>query len=95
MFCRSGRGEEADEDYTKGLIVSFTAKKPEVADGANEEELTGGDEEEKLSREDIKGALCKYGTVRVSKLLYPNLRWLIVFFGLEGCCLWVQEINKY
>ena len=80
-YCRSGRGEEADDDYTKGLIVSFTVKKPKATDGANKEESAGGDDkkeesaggddkkEEKLSREDIKGALCKYGTVRVSKHL--------------------------
>ncbi|KAG0556175.1 hypothetical protein M758_11G030600 [Ceratodon purpureus] len=66
----NGRSQEnPEDDYTKGLIVSFAAKKigaadeaEKAADAADKEE--GGDEGEKLSREDIKGGLTKFGIIR-------------------------------
>jgi len=71
-FLRSGGQESTEDDYTKGLIVSFTAKRigasdetEKAADAADAADTEGGDEEEKLSREDIKGGLTKFGIIRV------------------------------
>lgn len=103
-FLRSGGQENTEEDYTKGLIVSFTAKRiggedetekaaeatEKVADetekaaeaaekvaeetaGEETEKVAeekaanteGGDEGDKLSREDLKSALVKFGIIRV------------------------------
>lgn len=71
------RHTDSEEDYQKGLIVSFTAKKigaldesekkaddEKVVEGEKPSEIESGDEE-KLSREDIKGALAKFGVIRV------------------------------
>lgn len=89
-FLRSGGQDNSEEDYTKGLIVSFTAKKiggedktekaaeetEKVTEEKSSEETEevaeekaadkeGGDEGDKLSREDIKSALAKFGIIRV------------------------------
>lgn len=96
-FLRSGGQENTEEDYTKGLIVSFTAKRiggedetektaeatekaaeatEKVAEETAGEETEkvaeekaanteGGDEGDKLSREDLKSALVKFGIIRV------------------------------
>lgn len=79
-FHRLEGGEEAEEGYTKGVIVSFTAKKTGVSNGAEKTEETtatateGADvEEDTLTREDIKGSLGKFGIVRVSLLLFSQL----------------------
>ena len=59
------------------MIVSFAAKKigaadeaEKAADAADKEE--GGDEGEKLSREDIKGGLTKFGIIRVGFLHHTH-----------------------
>jgi len=71
---RDSQPQEDNDEYTKGLIVSFTAKKIEAAvetekadgsDEAAEAAATEGGDEEKLSREDIKGVLTKFGVLRV------------------------------
>lgn len=90
-ILRKGEQENTEDDYTKGLIVSFTAKKvggsdepkkapepaetkaeeaaeatTEAADTKTEKATEGGDEDDKLTREDIKGGLAKFGIIRVS-----------------------------
>jgi hypothetical protein len=60
------------------LIVSFTVKKIGASDEAEKAaeaaDTEGEDEGEKLSREDIKGGLTKFGIIRVGLLHYtPRL----------------------
>ena len=79
-FFRSGGQDNPEDDYTKGLIVSFTAKKiggsDEAEKASDDAEKTsddaaadatteGGDGAGQLSREDIKGGLAKFGIIRV------------------------------
>jgi len=68
-FLRSGGREIAEDDYTKGLIVSFTAKQIGASDEtektAEAADTEAEDEGDKLSREDIKGGLAKFGIIRV------------------------------
>lgn len=72
---RDSQRQEDNGEYKKGLIVSFSAKKigaadeTEKADGSDETaeaaETEDEEEGEKLSREDIKAALAKFGIIRV------------------------------
>lgn len=58
------------------MIVSFTSKKIGASDEAEKPaeaaDIEGGDEGEKLSREDIKGGLTKFGIIRVGLLRFSQ-----------------------
>lgn len=67
---RNGRSESTEDDFTKGLIVSFTAKRigasdetEKAAEAAEAADTEGGDGDQ-LSREDIKSGLTKFGIIR-------------------------------
>lgn len=70
------RSESTEDDFTKGLIVSFTAKRigasdetEKAAEAAEAADTEGGDGDQ-LSREDIKSGLTKFGIIRVG--LHPH-----------------------
>jgi hypothetical protein len=88
-YFRADAAESTDDDgFTKGLIVSFVAKTAGPSGTENTEEAvpTEGAQaaEEELTREAIKGALAKFGVIRVclhSEATHSFLSGTVVSFG--------------
>jgi hypothetical protein len=68
---QSQKQEDTEEEIKKGVIVSFTAEKIGASDETEKATETEGedkDKEGKLSREDIKEGLTKFGAIKVGYL---------------------------